>query len=49
MLHELDDMVLLRESRPFLPHTSRQIMRMLGLATTAGANTSSIEEIGSRE
>ena len=30
MLHELDDMVLLREPRPFSLHTSRQIMRMLG-------------------
>src|ERR1700679_4162166 len=30
MLHELDDMVLLRDPRPFSLHTSRQIMRMLG-------------------
>jgi len=30
MLHEIDDMQLLREPRPFSLHTSRQIMRMLG-------------------
>jgi 5-methylcytosine-specific restriction endonuclease McrA len=30
MLNEMDDMVLLREPRPFSLHTSRQIMRMLG-------------------
>jgi 5-methylcytosine-specific restriction endonuclease McrA len=30
MLHEIDDMVLLRDPRPFSLHTSRQIMRMLG-------------------
>jgi 5-methylcytosine-specific restriction endonuclease McrA len=30
MLAELDDMILLREPRPFSLHTSRQIMRMLG-------------------
>jgi len=30
MLHELDDMILLREPKPFSLHTSRQIMRMLG-------------------
>ena len=30
LLHEIDDMVLLREPRPFSLHTSRQIMRMLG-------------------
>jgi len=30
MLGEIDDMVLLREPRPFSLHTSRQIMRMLG-------------------
>jgi 5-methylcytosine-specific restriction endonuclease McrA len=30
MLHELDDMVLMRDPRPFSLHTSRQIMRMLG-------------------
>src|SRR5579862_8081932 len=30
MLHEIEDMVLLREPRPFSLHTSRQIMRMLG-------------------
>jgi 5-methylcytosine-specific restriction endonuclease McrA len=30
MLLEIDDMVLLREPRPFSLHTSRQIMRMLG-------------------
>ena len=30
MLSEIDDMVLLREPRPFSLHTSRQIMRMLG-------------------
>ncbi len=30
MLHEIDDMILLREPRPFSLHTSRQIMRMLG-------------------
>jgi len=30
MLHELDDMKLLREPRSFSLHTSRQIMRMLG-------------------
>jgi 5-methylcytosine-specific restriction endonuclease McrA len=32
MLSELDDMILLREPRPFSLHTSRQIMRMLGRA-----------------
>ena len=32
MLDEIDDMVLLREPRPFSLHTSRQIMRMLGRA-----------------
>jgi 5-methylcytosine-specific restriction endonuclease McrA len=32
MLHEIDDMILLREPRPFSLHTSRQIMRMLGRA-----------------
>jgi len=30
MLHEIDDMVLMRDPRPFSLHTSRQIMRMLG-------------------
>ena len=30
MLHELDDMKLLKEPRTFSLHTSRQIMRMLG-------------------
>ncbi len=30
LLNELDDMVLMREPRPFSLHTSRQIMRMLG-------------------
>jgi len=30
MPQELDDMILLREPRPFSLHTSRQIMRMLG-------------------
>ena len=30
MLHELDDMKLLKEPRSFSLHTSRQIMRMLG-------------------
>jgi 5-methylcytosine-specific restriction endonuclease McrA len=30
MLDEIDDMILLREPRPFSLHTSRQIMRMLG-------------------
>ncbi|MGD0911119.1 MAG: HNH endonuclease [Terracidiphilus sp.] len=30
MLNEIDDMILLREPRPFSLHTSRQIMRMLG-------------------
>src|SRR5947209_4603766 len=30
LLHELDDMQLQREPRPFSLHTSRQIMRMLG-------------------
>ena len=30
MLHELDDMQLLKEPRSFSLHTSRQIMRMLG-------------------
>jgi 5-methylcytosine-specific restriction endonuclease McrA len=32
MPYELDDMILLREPRPFSLHTSRQIMRMLGHA-----------------
>jgi 5-methylcytosine-specific restriction endonuclease McrA len=32
MLSEIDDMILLREPRPFSLHTSRQIMRMLGRA-----------------
>ena len=30
MLHELEDMQLLREPRPFSLHTSRHIMRMIG-------------------
>ena len=30
LLNEIDDMILLREPRPFSLHTSRQIMRMLG-------------------
>ncbi len=30
MLSEIEDMILLREPRPFSLHTSRQIMRMLG-------------------
>lgn len=30
LLHELDDMQLLREPRPFSLHTSRHIMRMIG-------------------
>ena len=30
MLHELEDMKLLREPRPFTLHTSRHIMRMIG-------------------
>ena len=30
MLNEIEDMILLREPRPFSLHTSRQIMRMLG-------------------
>src|SRR6516165_2395042 len=30
LLNEMDDMILLREPRPFSLHTSRQIMRMLG-------------------
>jgi hypothetical protein len=32
ILSEIDDMILLREPRPFSLHTSRQIMRMLGRA-----------------
>ena len=32
LLHELKDMTLAREPRPFSLHTSRQIMRMLGSA-----------------
>jgi 5-methylcytosine-specific restriction endonuclease McrA len=32
LLSEIDDMILLREPRPFSLHTSRQIMRMLGRA-----------------
>ena len=30
MLHEIDDMILMRDPKPFSLHTSRQIMRMLG-------------------
>ena len=30
ILNEIDDMILLRDPRPFSLHTSRQIMRMLG-------------------
>ena len=30
LLHELEDMKLLREPRPFTLHTSRHIMRMIG-------------------
>ena len=30
LLSEIDDMILLREPKPFSLHTSRQIMRMLG-------------------
>ncbi len=35
MLHELSDMKLLREPRPFSLHTSRHIMRMIGSADAA--------------
>ena len=35
MLHELTDMKLLREPRPFSLHTSRHIMRMIGSADAA--------------
>ncbi len=35
MLHELEDMKLLREPRPFTLHTSRHIMRMIGSADAA--------------
>ena len=30
LMSEIDDMILLREPKPFSLHTSRQIMRMLG-------------------
>ena len=30
LLHEIDDMQLMRDPRPYSRHTSRQIMRMLG-------------------
>jgi len=46
MLHEIDDMALMRDPRPFSLHTSRQIMRMLGRGTTAGG---SICLLGNRE
>ena len=35
MLHELTDMKLQREPRPFSLHTSRHIMRMIGSADAA--------------
>jgi hypothetical protein len=35
MLHELTDMKLKREPRPFSLHTSRHIMRMIGSADAA--------------
>ena len=35
MLHELTEMRLLREPRPFSLHTSRHIMRMIGSADAA--------------
>ena len=35
LLHELTDMTLLREPRPFSLHTSRHIMRMIGSADAA--------------
>ena len=35
LLHELTDMKLLREPRPFSLHTSRHIMRMIGSADAA--------------
>ena len=35
LLHELSDMKLLREPRPFSLHTSRHIMRMIGSADAA--------------
>jgi 5-methylcytosine-specific restriction endonuclease McrA len=35
MLHELTDMKLLKEPRPFSLHTSRHIMRMIGSADAA--------------
>ena len=35
MLHELTDMTLQREPRPFTLHTSRHIMRMIGSADAA--------------
>ncbi len=30
MLHEIDEMALMRDPRPLSLHTSRKIMRMLG-------------------
>ena len=48
LLSEIDDMILLREPRPFSLHTSRQIMRMLGRATTGGGSICSIEGIRGR-
>jgi len=47
MLHEIDDMVLLRDPRPFRC-TPAQIMRMLGRGMTAGESIFSIEQIGYR-
>jgi 5-methylcytosine-specific restriction endonuclease McrA len=35
LLHELHEMKLLREPRPFTLHTSRHIMRMIGSADAA--------------
>ena len=40
MLHELTDMKLQREPRPFSLHTSRHIMRMIGSADAALAEVS---------
>ena len=45
MIHELEDMKLLREPRPFSLHTSRHIMRMIGNSDCAGVSICTIRSL----
>ena len=49
MIHELEDMRLMREPRPFSLHTSRHIMRMIGSSDFAGENICTIERDGEED